>query len=166
MQLLHVRNAAVGIEHKNFRAVHVAEALKRGLARIAGRRNEDADSLLLAGLLERSRQQIRQHLQRHILKRARRTMPEFLNIGVFRQLYDGRSGGCVEFRGAVGIFRKAQQFFLGKFIEIPLHDLCGPFGIGKRGERFDFLRGDLRDLFRQIKSAIAAEAIDNGLTGS
>ena len=92
-------------------------------------------------------------------------MPEFLNIGVFRQLYDGRSGGCVEFRGAVGIFRKAQQFFLGKFIEIPLHDLCGPFGIGKRGERFDLVHGELRNFLRQIQPAVTAEALDNGLTG-
>ena len=48
LQLLHFGNAAVGIEHKDFRAVHIAEALKRGLARVAGGRDEDADGLLLA----------------------------------------------------------------------------------------------------------------------
>ena len=165
LQLLHFGNAAVGIEHKDFRAVHIAEALKRGLARVAGGRDEDADGLLLARFPERGRQQIRQHLQRHILECARRPVPQLLNIRVFRQLYDGRCGRRVKFRGAVGAFRKAQQLLLGKLVEIALHESRGPFGIGKRGERFDLVHGELRNFLRQIQPAVTAEALDNGLTG-
>ena len=50
LQLLDIGHAAVRIEHENLRVLHIAEALERSLASVAGRRDQNADRLVLAGL--------------------------------------------------------------------------------------------------------------------
>ena len=145
--------------------IDVAEALERGLAGIAGGRDQNADGLLLAGLLQGRGQQIRQHLQRHILERARRPVPELLHPDAFFGVYDRRGCRSVELLRAVGLFGKAEQLLLGKFVQIQLHELRRALRIRQLCKRFDLREGDLRNTFRQIQAAVAAEAFNNGFAG-
>ena len=92
-------------------------------------------------------------------------MPELLDIGVVRELHDGRGRGGIEFGRAIGLLREAEQLFLGEFLEIELHDLRCPLRIGQTRERADVRQGQLRNGFRQIQTAVAAEALHDGLAG-
>ena len=138
LQLLDIRYAAVWVEHKNFCMLHIAEALERGLAGIAGCRDQNADRLVLSGLFEARREQIRKHLKRHVLERARRAVPELHDIPAVSQILHGRGLRVVEFLCAIRLFSKAKQLFLGKFFEIPLHDLRRALRVRQLRERLDF----------------------------
>ena len=118
--------------------LHVAEALERSLASVAGCRDQNADRLVLAGLFEARREQIRQHLKRHVLERARRPVPELHDIPAVSQILHGRGLRVVEFLCAIGLFGKAKQLFLGKFLEIPLHDLRRALRVRQLRERRNF----------------------------
>ena len=91
LRFLHGAHAAVGIKDDDLRAGHVAKALHRRLAGVAGGRGENEDLVGKAALASRSRHQARQHGQRHILKGTRGTA-EQLQHGV---LPDGSAGGKV-----------------------------------------------------------------------
>ena len=72
LRLLHGAHAAVGVEDDDLRARHIAEALHRRLAGVAGRGGQDHDLVVHTELFFRRGHQARQHRERHILKSARR----------------------------------------------------------------------------------------------
>ena len=163
LQLLDLGHAAVGVEDKNFRMVHITETLERCLAGVAGGCDENADLFVFAGFLQACREKIREHLQRHVLERARRTVPQLQDIAVFSERLDGRGFGIVKFCRAVCLFGKTEQFFFRKFVEIQLHKLRCARGVGKKRKRFDILQRDLRNFLRQEQTAVAAESLDDCL---
>ena len=76
LQPLHVAHAVARVEYHYLRARHVREALERRLARVAACGDKYADAELHAALPERSGEQAREHLQRHVLKGAGGAVPE------------------------------------------------------------------------------------------
>ena len=118
---------------------------------------------MFAGFLQACREKIREHLQRHVLERARRTVPQLQDIAVFSERLDGRGFGIVKFCRAVCLFGKTEQFFFRKFVEIQLHKLRCARGVGKKRKRFDILQRDLRNFLRQEQTAVAAESLDDCL---
>ena len=138
LQLLDIRHAAVGVENENFRMLHIAESFERGLAGVAGGRDQNADRLVLSGLFEARREKIRQHLKRHILERARRPVPELHDIPAISQVFHRCGLRVIKFTCAIRLFGKAKQLFLGKFLEIPLHDLCRALRVRQLRERRNF----------------------------
>ena len=62
----------MGVEDDDLRARHIAEALHRRLAGVAGRGGQDHDLVVHTELFFRRGHQARQHRERHILKSARR----------------------------------------------------------------------------------------------
>ena len=82
LRALDVADAAVGIEHDDARARHIAEAFQRRLARVAAGGGEDGDFVRHAELFARSDDQPRQHGQRHILECGRRPAEQFEHIAI------------------------------------------------------------------------------------
>ena len=76
---LDVAHAAVGVHDADGHAVHVAEALERGFARVSrgGYQDEEVvvELALLAQLGGACGEETRQALQRHVLERARGAVP-------------------------------------------------------------------------------------------
>ena len=70
LPLLYGADAAVGIEHDDLRARHVAEALHGGLAGVAAGGGQDQDLVVHAALFPGGGHQPGQHTQRHILEGA------------------------------------------------------------------------------------------------
>ena len=118
--------------------LHIAESFERGLAGVAGGRDQNADRLVLSGLFEARREKIRKHLKRHVLERARRPVPELHDIPAISQVFHRRGLRVVEFAGAIGLFGKAKQLFLGKFVKVALHDLRRALRVRQLRERLDF----------------------------
>ncbi len=118
---------------------------------------------VFTGLFQACREKIRQHLQRHVLERARWPVPELHDIAVFSERLDGRGFGIVKFCRAVCLFGKTEQFFFRKFVEIQFHKLRCARGVGKKRKRFDILQRDLRNFLRQKQAAVAAEPLNDCL---
>ena len=91
LELLHRGNAVYRIVDHDLGARDIVEAVERCLAGVARGRNEDARSARLAGLAQRSGQQMRQHLERHVLERAGRAVPQLEQVLALGELHD-RSG--------------------------------------------------------------------------
>ena len=79
LQFLHGAYAVNRVKHQNLRIRHITEAFERRFAGVAGSGNQNHYFGILARLRSGNRQQIRQQLQRHILKRAGRTAPKLQN---------------------------------------------------------------------------------------
>ena len=102
LRLLHGGHTAVRVKDDDLRPRHIAEALHRGLAGVAGGRGEDQDLIVHAALLLCRRHQVRQHRERHILEGARGAAEQLEH----RVLTDRNGGGQVlglEFAGVGGM---------------------------------------------------------------
>ena len=165
LEALHVAHAVARVEDHNPRAGHVGEALERGLARVAARGDEDADALLHGALFARGGQQARQHLEGHVLKGARRPVPELKIARVLVREAHGRNLRRVEIR-AVG--RRAELLDLGgaELVEIGRHDARGARAVIQRHEGGDVLKRKLGEALGHVEPSVGREAPYYGLGGA
>ena len=99
--LLHVADAAVGIEYHDPRALDIVEALQRRLAGVAAGGGEDHDLLVHAQLGLGGGDQPGQHGQRHVLE-GRGGAAKQLEHEVRPHLLNGREIRCLELAGIGG----------------------------------------------------------------
>lgn len=85
------------------------EAVERCLAGITRGSDQNAGGTGLAGLAQGRGEQVRQHLQRHILERAGRTVPQLKQVLALAQLYHRCSICAAELLIGVGLGRKVRQ---------------------------------------------------------
>ena len=111
LQLLHRAHALIREKHEDARSRHVFEALQRGLAGIAGGRDQYHALLALQHALRRAREQMGQQLQRHILERAGGAVPQLQNAHVVVQRGHRRGGGALEPAAVSGGGVRFQLFF-------------------------------------------------------
>ena len=92
-------------------------------------------------------------------------MPQLQNGGASVQPFQRRNGRRVKFIRPVGAACIGAQLVLREFLQIELHHLNGPLGIGHRLHFFQralFKRGNA---LRQEQSAVAAQSLHDGLRG-
>ena len=164
LQALDLRHAAVGVEHEDLRARHVGKTLQGRLAGVARGGDEDAHLPLLAALFQARRKQVRQDLQRHVLERARRPVPELeKRRGVIEPVH--RRNGRVIKLAAVGCGGEALQFGVRKLAQKRAHDRHGALLVGHAAQRLKLLRGHLRQRLRHEQAAVRREAAGDRLCG-
>ena len=108
LQLLRLADALARIEHTAARTRNIEEALQRRLPRIAAGRHENKDFPLFAILPRAERQQMRQELKRHILKRKRRTMPKLQRMRPSAHLSNRRNLPAVKASAVCAADRSGQ----------------------------------------------------------
>ena len=77
-----------GPNNRNLNAFHVAVTLKRGLSRVAGRRDKNKRAADVSGFSECANKKAGHYLQGHILERRGRPVPEFKNAQCVACRYD------------------------------------------------------------------------------
>ena len=164
LQALDLRHAAVGIKHKDLRARHIGEALQSGLAGIARGGDENAHLPLLAALFQARREQVRQDLQRHVLERAGRPMPELEKRGGIIEPAQRRNGRIVKLV-AVGCGGEVRELVVREFAQKRAHDLDGALLIRHAAQRLKLLRRHFRQRLRHEQTAVGREAAGDRLRG-
>ena len=164
LQALDLRHTAVGIEHEDLRARHVGKALQGRLAGVARGGDEDAHLPLLAALFQARREQVRQDLQRHVLERARRPVPELEKRGGVVEPVHRRNGRVVKL-AAVGRGSEARKLGVRKLAQKRAHDRHGALLIRHAAQRLKLLRGHLRQRLRHEQAAVRREAAGDRLRG-
>ena len=156
LQVLDLAGAVVWIEHFHFDAVEISITRQRGLAGIAGSRNENAGRLGAAQHLLGFDQQLRHQLQSVVLERAGRTVPQFKRIQAVANLDRlaclaaegftvGSSGGGVQEISAVLGQETGQHFF-------------SQYGVRKVFPTFQI---SLRESFRYKQTALRCQTTDD-----
>ena len=164
LQALDLRHTAVGIEHEDLRARHVGKALQGRLAGVARGGDEDAHLPLLAALFQARREQVRQDLQRHVLERARRPVPELEKRGgVVEPVH--RCNGRVVKLAAIGRGGEARKLLVRKLAQKRAHDRHGALLVRHAAQRLKLLRGHLRQRLRHEQAAVRREAAGDRLCG-
>ncbi len=143
----------------------VAEALERGLARVARRGHEDEEVVvelsLLAQLSGACGEESRQALQRHVLERARGAVPQLQHVGVGRKRRDRADALVVEVV-AVGLGHERFDGLGGQVdVERPV-DTRRALGVGQLRQRRDVLQGELRDALGHVQPAARRQPVDDG----
>ena len=162
---LDVAHAAIGVQHAHAHMVDVLEALERGLARIAGRRDEDhevvVDPAFVMLLFDACREEARQALQRHVLERAGGAVPQLEHVRVGVERGDRADLGRVEVV-AVDLFHEAVDNIVGKVdLERAVH-VRGALGVGHPRQRQDLVHRHLGDGLGNVQSSARREAVDHG----
>ena len=163
LQLLHGRYAVHRIVHHNLGARYIVEAVERCLAGVTRRSDQNAGGTGFAGLAQGRSEQVRQHLQRHILERAGRTVPQLEQVLALAQFYH-RCGICTaELFIGVGLGRKVRQLLRRKVgqelaenerraaLVIALRKRF-PIRVGKRGKRG-----------RAVQAAVRCDTVGDGV---
>ena len=163
LQLLHGRYAVHRIVHHNLGARYIVEAVERCLAGVTRCSDQNAGGTGFAGLAQGRSEQVRQHLQRHILERAGRTVPQLEQVLALAQLYH-RCGICTaELFIGVGLGRKVRQLLRRKVgqelaenerraaLVIALRKRF-PIRVGKRGKRG-----------RAVQAAVRCDTVGDGV---
>ena len=143
LEALHGTDTAVGVEHHDAGALGIRKALERRLARIARGCNEDEDRVLLPRLCARCTHQLRQELQRHVLERARRAVPQLEHLEIADRTH-GRTPHIVK-RMPIGAADAALQLLLRIVRQIEAKDAHGALLIGEIAERLDLGERHLRE---------------------
>ena len=161
LHLLSLAHAFARIEHAAARARHVEKTFQRGLARVAAGRYKDEDFALLAVLLRAERQQVRQKLERHVLKRERRPVPEFQRMRPCADRADRGDLRVVKARAICpgdGVFQLVRREIGQKLLQNRQRTRL----IVKRGKRGDFIQRKMRKGLRHIQSAVRRKPAQNG----
>ena len=164
MQALDVGYAAVGIKHQDLRVRNIRKALKRRFARIAGGGDEDADLSLLAAFFQRGGQQMRQHLQRHILERAGRPVPELQKTGILIEYMNGRDLRIVKVLTVSG-HGKAFQLLRRELRQEHAHDLGRSAAVVHLLQSDQFILGQSGKRIGNIESAVRRKTSGDCLGG-
>ena len=117
LKFLYVGNTVFGVKDHYFYTVNVLVTFKRGFARIARGRNEYESRSFFSRLFERRGKQTRHYLKCHVLKSARRTVPEFKHFMRFVKTLYGR-GVFAETLFLVCVGRRREQFVVGVICQI------------------------------------------------
>ena len=139
------------------------EAVERCLAGITRGSDQNAGGTGLAGLAQGRGEQVRQHLQRHILERAGRTVPQLEQVLALAQLYHRCSICAAELLIGVGLGRKVRQLLRREVgqelaenerraaLVIALRKRF-PIRVGKRGKRG-----------RAVQAAVRCDTVGDGV---
>ncbi len=149
LHLLSLAHAFARIEHAAARARHVEKTFQRSLARVAAGRHKDEDFALLAVLLRAERHQVRQKLERHVLKRERRPVPEFQRMRPCADRADRGDLRVVKARAICpgdGVFQLVRREIGQKLLQNRQRTRL----IVKRGKRGDFIQRKMRKGLRHI----------------
>ena len=160
LRLLHGAHAAVGIENDNLRARHIAKALHRGLAGVAGCGGQNEDLIAYAALFLRRGHQSRQHGERHIFKSARRPAEQLENK-VFSDGNARREVIALKL-SPVACAHERGHLLLGKVRQ----KLCkdpGRHGKGVEVQNLAVVETGLVERRHRIKAAVGRKAVQNGL---
>jgi len=157
LQALRLGDAAIRIEHAAACARHIQESFQRSLARVAAGGHEDEHLALLAMLFAAHGQQIRQQLQRHILEGQRRAVPKLQRMRPGTNLCHRRNSLAVKAR-AVCAGNGLLQLLAGEVRQETLQHKSGARLIAHRRQRSNLLKGKLRELSRNIQSAVGRKA--------
>ena len=152
----------MGIEYEYLCALDVGKALKSRLACIAACCDKDADLAVFPAFFKRGRKQMRQHLKRHVLKRAGGAVPQLQHRGFPVDKVHRRDIRMVKIL-SVGRAHHGFELFHGKFVEEKLHYLCRSFPIIHAAESFHIFFIELRQEFRHKKSAVGSKPPRNSL---
>ena len=161
LQALRLGDAAVRIEHAAAGARHVEEALQRRLARVPAGGDEDEHLARLAVLFAAQRQQVRQKLQRHVLERQRRAVPQLQRMRPGTHLRHRRDSLTVKARAVCAGDRVLQ--LLGREVrqEAAQHEGRALLIVHFR-QRADLLRRERREFGGHIEAAVRREAAQDG----
>lgn len=163
LQLLHRRYAVHRIVHHDLGARYIVEAVERCLAGITRGSDQNAGGTGLAGLAQGRGEQVRQHLQRHILERAGRAVPQLQDVHPFPELMQRRDRLAAEPFGRIGARRTVGDLLRGKVAQKQRENPFGALRIRQRRQRRDILPGKLRKALRHKQAAFFRKAADNRL---
>ncbi len=152
------------IEYDNFCARQVLKAFESCLTCITGCRGQDADLSVLAGLSGGRGHQVRQELERHILKCRRRTMPQFedvLSRIVLVELYE-RSRLLTKLFFSICLLAVVQELVISEVCEELTDNSRRDLRVSHLGHRHDLALTQLRDLLRHEQTAIRGNTLLNG----
>ena len=159
LETLHGADAAVRIEYHHPNAGCIRKSFECRLPRIAGGRNEDEDRIARAHFLTRRAHELRQELERHILERARRSVPKLEHRETADRTH-GRPARIVK-RVPIGAPHTFCQLFLRIIREKGAQDANCALLIGERHERFDVRETDLWERCGDKESAVCGEPPEN-----
>ena len=106
-------------------------------------------------------EKVRQDLQRHVLKGARRAVEQLHRPELIPQRVQRHDGVIV--KTCIGFFRIIQQLFARKAGQEPLEHRGGKLGIRQRVKRFKLACGKDRQLVRHIQPAVRRKSPPDGL---
>ena len=129
MSLLHGAYAVLGVEYQYLCARNVLEAFESSLACVARSSNEDNYLLVEIYLLYGSCKEVGEYLERHILERAGRAVPQLKHICTVKKLCYLGNALCIEVLGAVSIVGTVVYLSLGKVCEKLTENVSRSVGI-------------------------------------
>ena len=149
LQLLHRAYAVLRIKHQDLGMRRILKAFERRLAGIAGGRHQYDDIPSAGGLRGRHPHQVRQDLQRHILERAGRAVPQLQDVHPFPELMQRCDRLAAEPFGRIGARRTVGDLLRGKVAQKQRENPFGALRIRQRRQRRDILPGKLRKALRK-----------------
>ena len=163
LQLLNRADTVHRIVNHNFGALYVRKAVQSSLAGVAGRCNQNARCALLSGLFQRSGQQMRQHLQRHILECAGRAMPQLQNIRAVLQLYQRSRVRAAKLFIRIGTSSKLLQLLCGEIGQKATQNIGTSAAVILFAQGSNVLCCQLRNFCRAVQTAVRSDAGGNRL---
>lgn len=164
LAVLDIADAAIGVHNRDADMVKVAESFERRLAGVARRGNQDKEVVVKAALLAQLRgggaEEARQALQRHVLKRAGRAMPQFKHVGVGVKRRDGTDALIVEV-AAVCLTHKLVDGLRRQVHAESAIDAGRALSVRKLGKRTDIVDGQLGNVHGDVQAAAIGKAVDN-----
>ena len=157
LQLLHFRNAFVGIKSDNFNAACVFKSFEGGFARIAACRHQNQNLFFYPAQIAPLAQKVREHGKRHIFKRARRTVEKFQHVHAVFHFYKG--GGIVPFELSIRLFQRRGKFVPVVFVEIFMQNERSAFGIIHCEHFFQLFPRNRGEFFGHEQSAVFCKTL-------
>ena len=162
LQLLYIGNAVVRVKYQYLRVLNIGKALERRLAGIAARGNKDAHLFRLAAFFKRCGEQVRQNLQRHVLKGAGRAVPKLQNGGLAVNYMKRRNGGIIEII-AVSCADDALYLRSVELIKEQREKLLGSATVIGLAESLYLRKAQLRQLLGHEQAAVRCKSVNDGM---
>ena len=164
LPLLHQAHAVHRIEHGDLHAVDVLVAFKSRLSGVAAGCDEDVCDPSFPGHDEGAGEQTGHDLERHVLERGGRSVPELQRVDAVVQRVDGR-GAAGEAVGRISSKAVVEKRVLVVIFKIEREDERRALRVAHGAEGFEILVRERRDGFGEIKSAVRCETVLDRLGG-
>ena len=164
LELLHRGNAVYRIVDHDLGARNIVEAVERGLAGVTRGRDQNARGAALAGLAQGRGQQVRQHLERHILERAGRAVPQLEQVLALGELHDRSGVRAAELLVSVSLRCEVRQLLRRKVGQELAKDECRATLVVALCECFPVCFSESRKQSRAVKTAVRRDAVGDGIS--
>ena len=164
LELLHRGNAVYRIVDHDLGARDIVEAVERCLAGVARGRHEDARGARLAGLAQGRGQQMRQHLERHILECTGRAVPQLEQVLALGELHDRSGVRAAELLVSVSLRCEVRELLCREIGQELAEDERRATLVVALRKRFPVCLGECRERGRAVETAVRRDAVGDGIS--